>query len=176
MISDQTKVGLLAASLLGCLLTLFTSGSFHSGGRGVPTLTAPTRSMCKAAVHDAEECGWSGDSGNSASEDEKRDGGGADDSARCKKLVYTARLCERTVEKAYRHINLGGCAKKIQRLTVCNVEWCEDIPHTEEAREDCKKECGPVREELEKCQEEHVKQFLQRAGLGTDGTMKQTRV
>lgn len=40
--------------------------------------------------------------------------------------------------------------------TVCNLEWCEDIPHTENARNDCQKECGPIREDLQRCEDSQI--------------------
>lgn len=169
MFSDQAKLGLLAASFLACLSTLFTSGSFHTGSRGVGTLHPPTKRLCKDAYHKAKKCGWIGDDSRSGSEDEH---GGATSNPSCKAVISNARKCERTVEKAYRHINMGGCAKMILKSTVCKLEWCEDR-HTEKARDDCKKECDPIQQELQVCQSDHVKQFFQRAGLNADGTMKQ---
>jgi hypothetical protein len=95
----------------------------------------------------------------------------AEDSS-CLKLLSQATKCEETVKRAYRHINMGGCPREIQGVTICQVEWCEDVGGNREAEKACAKECSAVRETLDKCVKGHVSSFFQRNGLHENGTIK----
>lgn len=84
----------------------------------------------------------------------------------CAEQSAVSTKCEQTVQKAYRHINMGGCPYQIQSVTICEVEWCGK--ETDIAA--CSKECKVVRETLDVCVKRHVHHFLQRFGMTMDGT------
>jgi hypothetical protein len=95
-----------------------------------------------------------------------------DEDNSCLKLLSQVSKCEETVQRAYRHINMGGCPREIQAVTICEVEWCEDVSGNREAEKACANECSKVRETLEKCVKRHISSFLQRNGLQENGTTK----
>eukprot|EP00586_Coscinodiscus_wailesii_P017672 CAMPEP_0172503574 /NCGR_PEP_ID=MMETSP1066-20121228/170568_1 /TAXON_ID=671091 /ORGANISM="Coscinodiscus wailesii, Strain CCMP2513" /LENGTH=137 /DNA_ID=CAMNT_0013279371 /DNA_START=149 /DNA_END=562 /DNA_ORIENTATION=+ len=128
----------------------------------------PVDQICRKVVGDASKCrqqrrlGVSGDSrtGNS------RDGDRSESDRPCKEVHYQLKKCKKAVVNAYHHINLGGCAKKIQDRMVCEQEWCVDADDNE-AKKKCQVECKVYRHGLEECIEYQVKRFLLKSGFRT---------
>uniref|UniRef100_A0A7S1Z7N7 Uncharacterized protein n=1 Tax=Trieres chinensis TaxID=1514140 RepID=A0A7S1Z7N7_TRICV len=168
MITDKTKLLLLAASIAACLSTLLTSSSFQTGSKGLQALSPPRQRLCKKARSEARECVEESADGDGSGSGSKDDGGG-ESRPSCSDLLSEVSRCERAVERAYRHINMV-CASLIQARTVCELEWCENVPDTDEARKACIRECYSPRDALERCSEHHVTRFFRRAGLRSDGT------
>lgn len=170
MLSDQTKLALLAACLFACLSTLFTSSSFHMGSKDLRTLGVPVDRFCQEPRSRAKACLEGGGENVVKSKDASTADDGSGKS--CNALLSQASRCEETLQRAYRHINMGGCAREIQALTVCEVEWCEDIKGNQEAEQACQKECSSVRRVLEDCIKGHVNAYFERNGLEENGTVK----
>lgn len=155
MLSDRTKLLLLGGCLLGSLGTLWTSSSFMMGRNDLGVMGAPLNKFCKEPRAAAKACLDKNDEDSS-----------------CLKLLSQASKCEETLKRAYRHINMGGCPREIQAVTICEVEWCEDVGGNREAEKACTQECSALREILDKCIKGHVMSFFQRYGLEENGTMK----
>lgn len=155
MLSDRTKLLLLGACLFGSLSTLWTSSSFMMGRNDLGVIGAPPNTFCKEPRAAAEAC----------LDKEEED-------SSCLTLLSQASKCEETLKRAYRHINMGGCPREIQAVTICEVEWCEDVGGNREAEKACSQECSTVRETLDKCVQGHVSSFFQRYGLEENGTIK----
>lgn len=155
MLSDRTKLLLLGACLLGSLSTLWTSSSFMMGRNDLGVIEAPLNRFCKEPRAAAKAC---------LDKD--------DEDSSCLKLLSQASKCEETLKRAYRHINMGGCPREIQAVTICEVEWCENVGGKREAQEACRQECSAVRETLDNCVKRHVSSFFQRYGLEENGTIK----
>mmetsp|Transcript_37616 Transcript_37616/g.76540 ORF Transcript_37616/g.76540 Transcript_37616/m.76540 type:complete len:189 (-) Transcript_37616:107-673(-) len=184
MISDQSRLWLLAACLLGCMGTIFTSNSFHLGQSGVPNLNPSPQRYCMKAREAARRCLSTTrrsrvrnrrrrlESNNS-----RQSGGGGDNvqvsapAATCAAMLEQVSLCEQSVFKAYRQINMSWCIREIQARTICEVEWCEDVPNTPQSMKSCNDECNDVREALSKCERRIVEKYFHRGGLLADGTL-----
>ena len=190
MISDQARLWLLLLCVLGCLGTIFTSNSFHVGGDGIPKVTPSPQRYCKKAREAAKRCLSSKRRHRNAARRSRRrirqldsnrseqsgGGGAVSGSARatatsCTKLLDQVSRCEQSVFKAYAQINMGGCIREIQTRTICEIEWCEDVPITPQSMKLCEDECKEVRESLSKCERRIVETYFHRIGLLADGTL-----
>lgn len=106
-----------------------------------------------------------------------RQSGGGDNvsvsapAATCSALLEQVSLCEQSVFKAYKQINMGGCIREIQARTICEMEWCDDTPDTPQSMKSCRDECNDVREALSKCERGIVEKYFHRSGLLADGTL-----
>jgi hypothetical protein len=148
MLSDPTKLLLLAICMVACLGTLFTSPSITMGNAAMRVLAPPVRQHCMAPRQAANKC----------SKESK---------APCPDLDKVVVKCQSVVERAYRHINLGGCPFEIKALTLCEAEWCQSGDGAS-----CERECSNVRESLSSCIQRQVAAFLNRNGIEKDGTLK----
>ena len=75
--------------------------------------------------------------------------------------------------KGVSDVNMGGCPREIQAVTICEVEWCDDFPRGDgKAQEACQKECFAVRQALDSCAKRHVVNYFERFGLEDNGTIK----
>lgn len=126
------------------------------GSKDLGTLRAPLSTFCKEAREIAKRC-------LEAKEDE---------SSFCGKALAQASKCEETVKLAYKNINMGGCARQIQAVTICENEWCGSEQGNLQAEEACLKECSRVRQSLDGCTKKHVASLFQRSGLEENGTIK----
>mmetsp|Transcript_31328 Transcript_31328/g.56778 ORF Transcript_31328/g.56778 Transcript_31328/m.56778 type:complete len:159 (-) Transcript_31328:341-817(-) len=156
MISDRTKLRILGVSFFGCLFTFFTSSSRMMAHKDLGTIKPQLNRYCKEPREQAKNC-------LQKQEDDK-----------CASLLKQASKCEEAAQKAYSNvINLGGCAREIQAVTICEVEWCDDIPHGDgKAQEACQNECFAVRQALDSCAKRHVLNYFERFGLEENGTTK----
>jgi len=128
------------------------------GARDLATLKPQVNRYCKEPRDRAMQC--------LDKEEEEED-------STCASLMKQASKCEEALQKAFRHINMGGCPKEIQAVTICEVEWCEDVrSDTQEAQEACQKECAAVRKSLDACMKGHVASFFRRYGLEDNGIIK----
>lgn len=128
------------------------------GARDLGTLRPQANRYCKEPRQQAMKC---------------LDTSEKEDSTTCTSLLKQASKCEQVLEKAFRHVNMAGCAREIQAATICEVEWCEDLQNNEKgAQEACQKECLGVRKALDSCVKQHVATFFQRHGLEDNGTIK----
>mmetsp|Transcript_37770 Transcript_37770/g.44008 ORF Transcript_37770/g.44008 Transcript_37770/m.44008 type:complete len:138 (-) Transcript_37770:374-787(-) len=93
MISDNTKVLLLCALMITCVLSIFSSSSFNLGDSQLPTLNPPINILCSINKHlkhrncDNEQC--------------------------------LREKCKSSVTSAYRDINMNGCLHQIVAEVVC---------------------------------------------------------
>ena len=126
------------------------------GSRDLGKLGASLNRFCKEPRNMAKKC--------LGTEEEE--------SASCIKILSQASKCEEALQRAYQHINMGGCPKDIQAVTICEAEWCDNARGDRQAEEMCQKECLAVREILDKCVKGHVSSFFQRYGLEDNGTVK----
>lgn len=156
MLSDHAKLALLVACLTGCFCTFWTSSSVLMGRKDLGTLRAPLSEICREPREIAKRC-------LETKEDE---------SPFCGKALAQASKCEETVKRAYQNINMGGCARQIQALTICENEWCDSEKGNRQAEEACLKECSRVRQSLDRCTKKNVVSFFQRSGLEENGTIK----
>ena len=152
MLSDPMKLLLLAICTLACLGTLFTSPSITMENAAMRVLSPSVRQFCDAPLQAARECS-------------------AESRASCRDLEKVVKECQSVVQKAYRHINLGGCPFQIKALTLCEAEWCRTGDMSS-----CERECSAVRESLSKCTRRQVEMFLHRNGLEKDGTHSHKKV
>lgn len=155
MISDQSKLWLLAALWCACCATFFTSSSRFMGPRDLGTIPPQVHIYCKEPRDLAVKC-----------LDKKA---GQDSS--CSSLLKQATKCEDALQNAFRHVNMGGCPHEIQAVTICEVEWCQDV-HDSKTQEACQKECLAVRKSLDSCAKRHVASFFRKYGLEDNGTIK----
>ena len=153
MISDKSKLVLLGAVFFGCLATFFTSSSRLLGARELATLKPQVQRFCKEPRSRAIQCL------------------NKHDQSSCSSLLKQATKCEEALTSAFRHINMGGCPREIQMVSLCEVEWCEDAD-SKNAKEACQTECAAVRQALDECMKKHILSFFQRHGLEENGTMK----
>lgn len=154
MVSDRTKLWVLAACMLGCAATFFSSSSTLMGPRDLGALSPTVNRYCKEPRDLARKC---------------LDTQQHQDSS-CSSLLKQATKCEDALKKAFRHVNMGGCPREIQFVTICEVEWCQDS--NPKAQESCQKECAAVRKSLDSCVSKHVADFFKRLGLEENGTIK----
>lgn len=153
LLSDQAKLVLLLGLTAACLSTIFFSPSTTMHNSNMKVLSPPLQQFCKAAGDAVKECQKSKES----SGNQKMD---------CASLETHVANCEKTVRRAFRDINLGGCPFPIKSLTLCEDEWCR-------GRSDptsCAEECSGVREQLSSCIQQHVSRYFEWAGLQNDGT------
>ena len=126
------------------------------GDRDLETLEAQVDPFCKEPRNSVEKCL------------EKQQ----EESLSCSSPLQQASKCEQAVQRAFRHINMAGCPREIQAVTICDVEWCEYGRGDREAQEACQNECLAVRETLDACIKTHVISFFKRYGLEENGMIK----
>eukprot|EP00980_Cylindrotheca_fusiformis_P003118 scaffold721_cov131-Cylindrotheca_fusiformis.AAC.8 len=148
MVSDQTKIALLAICTIACLGTFFTSSSIAMGNAGMRILSPQTRQHCAAPNRAASECQKEGKS--------------------CASQAAVATKCKEAVKRAYRHINLGGCPSEIKALSLCEEEWCHSVGLPSDSS--CVQECSKVREGLNSCVERQTQVYFKKYGLRKNGT------
>ena len=146
MLSDGAKIGILGIAYAICLVTLGTSPSITMGNGSLRTLAPTTRKHCQVPQKNAREC----------------------HDNNCQDLKRAAQKCQDVVQRAYRHINLGGCATRIKAWTLCEDEWCQREMDTAA----CMTECTYVREALDDCKRQVVADYFRTNSLETDGTAK----
>jgi len=192
--NDQVKIWFLMACLFGCLSTLLTSSSHLMGRAELKVLKQDSVKHCRHPRQQAQKCLQGYDKGNphvvpsvqykedlprlhekeSSMEESSHD----DSSLSCTLLMSQVTKCEKAVAKAYDHINMSGCPKELQAVTVCEVEWCSSsvFVQKKDAREACQKECHTVRENLDRCVKRHVKQSFARYNLNEHGALLKKRI
>lgn len=140
--TEMLKLGLLGTILCFCVSTLFTTWSFHMGGRDLVRIRPQTERYCapfrRAAVCDS-------------------DPGSAD----CQRQRRSLQTCQDAIQQAFAHINLGGCIRPQQVNTLCELEWCADGGGSAT----CRTECASVRQALADCIQDHVQQSFHAHGL-----------
>ena len=169
MFSDKSKVILLASLFGACLGTFFISNTFYCTDGGVGKVNPQLHKLCEVPRKEASECLSVSEKSNSADDVSAK----ATSSSCAVKLSHVTR-CERSVAKAYKDINMGGCIKEIQAMTICQLEWCDHLEERtseDSAAKACRKECDPLNKKLQKCQDSHVKRYFASAGLNSDGSM-----
>lgn len=155
MISDRTKLWMLGVAFFGCLATFFTSSSRMMAHKDLGTTQPQINQYCKEPREQVKKC-------LEKETDEK-----------CSSLLKQATKCEEATQKAFAKVNMGGCPREIQAVTICEVEWCEDIQHGDaKAQEACHNECFAVRQSLNECAKRHVLNYFERYGMEENGTMK----
>jgi hypothetical protein len=155
MVSDRAKLGILALSYTLCLMTLVTSPSISLGTGSLRTLAPAIQQHCHKARKNARECQPPTTVASSSS-------------SQCEQLQKASRQCENVVRKAYRQINLGGCAFPLKVSSSCDDEWCQRGMDPAA----CRIECQHVRDALDHCTNRVVEAYFQKYGLEKDGTMK----
>uniref|UniRef100_A0A7S2S7I0 Uncharacterized protein n=1 Tax=Eucampia antarctica TaxID=49252 RepID=A0A7S2S7I0_9STRA len=159
MLSDRAKILLLCSLFLLCMGTLFTTSSFYTGNGGVGSLNAPIEKLCEKPKKFAVECLAVGRTRSQSSTNEN--------SSKCAVKLLQVTKCERAVVKAYQKINMSGCLNYIQAAAICKSEWCEEPG--ERSSKACKRECGPIKKELNKCVQQNIESSFENAGLNSDG-------
>ena len=139
---EQAKLWLLFLCLAVCIVSLFTSVGVDIA---IPTLRyipgSSRRSYCKGIEETLQRsCSLENTSGKE-----------------CVELHMKGEKCEKTVQKAYRYINMAGCPFQLQAKALCEREWCK------ESSEACSKECAQVRKELQECVDTTVNSYLARS-------------
>lgn len=152
MISDRSKLLLLVVLTVVCLGTIFTSPSTTMGNPNMRVLSPPVRQFCKAPREAAADKGCSNAKHSSEKPQE------------CSSLMKAVQTCDRMLQRAFQHINLGGCPFQIKAVTLCEDEWCRHDPKS------CMEECSGVRESLSVCTQQQVSSYFQRHGLKENGT------
>ena len=161
MVSDRTKVGMLALGYALCLMTLGTSPSILLGSGSLRTLTPAVQRYCHMARKRAHECQPAAPTTDASSPS-------SSSSSSCEGWHKASRQCETAVQRAYRRINLGGCTFPLRISSSCDEEWCQrGMDPTA-----CRIECQQVREALDQCTNRVVAEYFQKYGLEKDGTMK----
>jgi hypothetical protein len=145
MLSDRSKVGILFLCYTICIVTLWTSPSISLGSGSLRSLTPPFQLHCHAARNAAREC-----------------------TSTCEPLQNAAHRCDEVVRRAYRHVNLGGCASYLKISNACEDEWCQRGMD----QNACRTECHGVRDALDKCTKGVVNDYFRKYGLEKDGTTK----
>jgi hypothetical protein len=154
MLSDPVKLLVLAVLTVLCLGTLFTSPSITMGNPSMRVLSPNVRQRCMVPRKQVnKKCASSSKETSSAV---------------CTELQRVVERCDRTVRRAYQHINLGGCPLEIKSVTLCEDEWCHSSASDASS---CEGECATVRESLANCVQQQVFFYLKRSGLDEDGTL-----
>mmetsp|Transcript_20330 Transcript_20330/g.30941 ORF Transcript_20330/g.30941 Transcript_20330/m.30941 type:complete len:204 (+) Transcript_20330:354-965(+) len=196
MLSDRTKAALLIVLLVGCISTLFTSQSAYMGSRDLHKLSPNQNKYCKELSSNAKQCLEKEEADNNNSNSNKKEkttelvAGTVDYTPSCTELWTRVTDCHSAVNEAYKAINMHGCARRIQAVIICEVEWCDPtrqeplqelqqpLPQADKKttttkkkkkNNSCEEECERVRRKLRDCVDDHVHDSLQKAGL----TLKQ---
>ena len=143
-VPDQAKLALLGACFAACLCTLFTTWSFEMDDRALPRLRPKNMSTWCAIPQEA----WKA----CRNENNK-------EQAACQAEKLAVNQCEKSVQRAYRYINMGVCLHENQMVVLCNAEWCD--PRTSNAAPGkCQEECAHVQQVLEDCIRKTVESYL----------------
>jgi hypothetical protein len=143
--SDPVKLAILAICLASCLTTLFTTWSFEMNGKPLPRLRPVVVGWCDKPRETLKLC----------REQQQGNSKGISD---CTSQKQNVQKCDTAVQRAYRHLNLGGgCLKQNQMVVVCQGEWCDN--NNNNPRQ-CEQECGRVRKLLDDCIHKQVQSYL----------------
>jgi hypothetical protein len=156
MLSDPVKLLVLAVLTVLCLGTLFTSPSITMGNPSMRVMrpNVPQHCMVPRKQVNNQKCASSSKETPS--------------SAVCTELQRVFERCDRTVRRAYQHINLGGCPLEIKAVTLCDAEWCHSSASDASS---CLGECATVNDSLANCIQQQVSFYFKRSGLDEDGTL-----
>mmetsp|Transcript_107482 Transcript_107482/g.310665 ORF Transcript_107482/g.310665 Transcript_107482/m.310665 type:complete len:148 (+) Transcript_107482:150-593(+) len=143
MVEDRVKVVAVVLCYAVCLGTFFSSPTITFGNSSLPSLKPQIQQHCKVPLDALRQC--------------NKD---------CQPLRTSAKMCEKVVRKAYRHVNFGGCPNELKTWTLCEAEWCQKgMDGTS-----CLSECAGVRENLENCKQGVVESYFHQHRLEKDGT------
>jgi hypothetical protein len=155
MNTDITKLILLGIVTAACLGTIFISPTTTMNNPNMRILASNTRQFCKVPREAVQKC---------SNNNKKKNHDNSD--VNCNQAEQSLQKCQNVVNRAFQHINLGGCPHQIKALTLCEDEWCNS--HDVKS---CQEECNGVREPLSVCIRQHVTSFFQRNGLNDDGSL-----
>jgi hypothetical protein len=162
-------------------MTLWTSPTITFGHANFPVLSPKLQTHCGPIRKALKECEDGDKPTETKSKTMPKDVDASPDACssparkdeEVNRLRHDLKICEKTVRKAYRDINIGGCPFEIKSLSLCENEWCHGsasqslLPSSSAF---CQTECAGVKEKLENCIEQHIQQYFRRAGLNQDGT------
>jgi hypothetical protein len=160
---DSLKLFFLLALTFASMGTLFTSQSI-SMHIPDPTVGYNTQRFCMTPFKAFKKCEKNQSKIKEEDEEEEE---------QCNDLNnhrLNVEKCEMVVKRAFRRdINMGGCPKQIQFVTLCEDEWCHHSPSSTDQKS-CQKECAGVRESLNVCINQRMMKYFKWNGLQEDGT------
>ena len=139
MLSDPSKLALLAVCFFGCLATWFTSSSYTMLGWSsyieVGTLNPPIHHHCRIPRQKTQQClQKQSDQGQGGGQKQAQpstidqtltnnNNNEEEQTVSCSDYTKSVTKCELAVKRAYYQINMS-CSQAIHAVSLCEREWC----------------------------------------------------